>query len=118
MTLTYNGTDYTVSDNSIYRDITIEVDSLSDAVTLVESLDGMSEYTFNNVSHSGMVVIRRSITIDGDILVNVKLRKKSHNETLQEEIDTLRNAMQELSLTTNKTTTAKIKKILEKKGVE
>lgn len=114
MTLEYNGSTYVTTQDSIYRDISIVVDSLDNACTLVKTFDGMSEYTFANTAYSGMLVTKRNISIGNDIVVSVKLRKKSEKESMQEEIKSLRSAMEELALTTNKTTTAKIKKILER----
>lgn len=117
MTLTYNGVDYAVTDDSIYRDITINVSDLTEACALVGALDGMTNYTFSANEYTDMSITKMTIIIVGDISVNVKLRKRSKTELVQDELESLRSAMQELAASTNKTTTAKINKILQK-GVE
>lgn len=118
MTLTYNDNTYTVKDGSIYTDFSIDVSSLDEACKIVTALEGMSEYTFSNVSYSNMVVTRRIISLDGtSIVVKVRLRRKSEKDLVKEELNNLKSAMEELALTTNKTTSAKINKLL-KKGVE
>lgn len=114
MTLTYNDTTYTVTNDSMYLDISIVVDTLADACTIVENLADMSEYTFHGDSYSNMVVTKRSIIVTDNIKVRVNLRQKSEKETMKEELESLRTAMEELALTTNKTTTAKINTILAK----
>lgn len=112
MTFDYNGKTYTVTDSSTYFDITVEVDTLDDACTIVNEFEGMTNYTFSKRDYTDMVVTKRTITIGGNIFVNVKLRKKTQVETMQEEIINLRTSLEELALSTNKTTTAKINKIL------
>ena len=114
MTLNYNGVTYTVTDESIYRDFTIEVNALEEACDLVNTFEGMTAYTFSATDYDNMIVTKRTITVSGNIYVNVKLRKKSQIELMEEELNDLRNAMEDLALTTNKTTTAKINKILSK----
>lgn len=113
MTFTYNGVEYIATNESIYRDISILVDSLENACTLVTTFKSMSDYNFMGTDYSNMVVEKRSIIVDSSIVVNIKLRKKSEKELMREEIETLRTAMKELAQTTNKTTTSKINRILE-----
>lgn len=114
MTITYNGNTYTVTDDSVFGDFSIEVANIEEACTIVANLENISDYTFGGIEYNNMVVKKRSIVISDAITVNVKLRRKTQVETMQAEIDTLRNEIQELAKTTNKTTTAKINKILEK----
>lgn len=114
MTFNYNGVTYLVTDESIYRDFTIEVNTLAEACDIVDAFDGMTSYTFSAANYDNMVVTKRTITVAGNILVNVKLRKKTQLELMEEELNELRNAMEDLATTTNRTTTAKINKILSK----
>lgn len=114
MTFNYNGVTYLVTDESIYRDFTIEVNTLEEACDVVNTFEGMTAYTFSAADYDNMVVTKRTISIAGNIYVNVKLRKKTQLELMEEELNDLRNAMEDLALTTNKTTTAKINKILSK----
>lgn len=118
MTLAYNGLVYTVTDDSMYLDISIVTGSLEGACTIVNALADMTDYTFNGVEYSNMVVVKRSIILASDCRVKIALRQKSEKETVKEELNSLRTAMEELAQTTNKTTTAKINKILDKKGVQ
>lgn len=114
MTFNYNGVTYTVTDESIYRDFTIEVNTLEEACNIVEAFEGMTDYVFSAVHYDNMVILKRTIAISGNIYVNVKLRKKTQLELMEEELNSLRSAMEDLATTTNKTTTAKINKILSK----
>ena len=114
MDLIYNDTTYITSDGSMFEDITIPVESLDEACGVVNALNGMNSFSLNGIEYTNMTVIRQTITITGEFRVNIKLRKKSEKEIMQEEIDALRTAMAELATTTNKTTSAKINKILQK----
>lgn len=114
MTITYNGNTYTVTDDSVFGDFSIEVASIDEACTIVANFENISDYTFGGIEYTSMVVKKRSIVIGDVITVNVKLRRQTQVESMQAEIDALRNEIHELSKTTNKTTTAKINKILEK----
>lgn len=114
MTFNYNGVTYTVTDESIYRDFTIEVNTLEEALDLVNAFEGMTDYTFSAVQYENMVVIKRTIIVTGNIFVNVQLRKKSQRELAEQQLEELRGAMEDLALTTNKTTTAKINNLLGK----
>lgn len=118
MTLIYNDKEYKVLNTSVYMDILIGTQSLAEACEIVEELADMSSYTFDGVEYTNMVVTKRSIGISDNTVVNIKLRKKTEKEAMKEEITTLRKSLEELALTTNKTTTAKIQKILATKGVE
>jgi hypothetical protein len=113
MTFTYNGVTYIVTDESIYRDFTILAGSLEEACDIVNALDGMTDYTFSAVDYADMIVYKRTITISDVIAVNVKLRRKTQMEQMKEELNGLKTAMADLALTTNKTTTDKINKILD-----
>lgn len=114
MTFNYNGVTYTVTDDSIYRDFTIEVYSLEEACNIVNAFEGMTAYTFSATEYDNMIVTKRTITVAGNIYVNVKLRSKTRLEVMEEELNTLRNDIEDLATTTNKTTTAKINMILNK----
>lgn len=114
MTITYNDKTYIVTDESVFSDFYIVVASLDEACTIVAEFEGMSDYTFGKNAYTNMIVSKRSIVITDTIMVNVKLRQKKKVEVMQEEIDSLRAEMSKLAETTNKTTTAKINKILEK----
>ena len=118
MTFNYNGVTYNVTDDSIYRDFTIEVFSLEEACEVAESFRDMTAYTFSAVDYDNMVVTKRTIILSGNTYVNVKLRRKTQVEMVTEELDDLRSSMAELAETTNKTTTAKINKILNKGASE
>lgn len=111
--LTYNGVDYTTTSESIYRDMSIEVDNLADATSLCESLSNMQSFEFNGDPYDNMVVTKRAIVITDKILFKIQLRQKTELEIAREQLTELRNAFSELAQTTNKTTTAKINKILE-----
>ena len=114
MTFNYNGVTYEVTDESIYRDFTIEVYSLEEACNIVNAFEGMTAYTFSATDYENMTVTKRTITVAGNIYVNVKLRSKTRMELMEEELNSLRSDMEDLAATTNKTTTAKINKILSK----
>lgn len=114
----YNDREYEVTPESIYRDFSIDADSIKEACSIAEELDGMSSFTFNGEDYIGMVVTKMSIIIVGDsIRVNVILRNRSKREILEEEVTSLRTTMEEIaSSTTNEVTNAKINAVL-KKGV-
>ena len=113
MTITYNDKTYDVRLDSIYCDFQIDAFSVEHACGILTSFDGMSEYVFNLDTYKNMVITKRSIVVtDSDIIVRVRLREKTQGELAQEELDSLRKAMSDLAETTNKTTTAKINKIL------
>lgn len=114
MTITYNDKTYTVTDESVFSDFSILVATLAEACTIVAEFENMGDYIFGKNNYTNMVVSKRSIVITDMITVNVKLRQKKKVEIMQEEIDSLRAEMSKLAETTNKTTTAKINKILEK----
>lgn len=119
MTITYNDKTYDVMPNSVYFDFSIMTYSLEEALEIVRAFDGMTDYVFNIGSHSNMVIVKRIISIGNDgIIVKVKLREKTEAELVQEELEALRKAMADLAETTNKTTTAKINKILDTEGVK
>lgn len=113
MTITYNENTYYVRDDSIYCDFSIEASTVEDACEILKSFDAMTDYTFNIDDYHNMVVVRRSIVVTDVIIVKVKLRPKTEAEIAQEELEALRKAMAALAETTNKTTTAKINKILD-----
>lgn len=114
MTITYNNRSYDVMPDSVYYDFSISATTLEDACDIASFFDGMTGYTFHADSYSNMVVTKRSIVIsDSGIVVKVKLRKKTEAEIAREELEALRRAMSDLAETTNKTTTAKINKMLE-----
>jgi len=118
MTITFNDKTYDVEPDSIYSDFSIVADSLEDACEIVKSFDGVTDYTFNIDTYTNMVILRRSIAVVDDVItVRVKLREKTEAELAQEELEALRQAMADLATTTNKTTTAKINKILNTEGV-
>lgn len=114
MTFTYNDVTYTVTEDSIYRDFSIEVNTLEEGCAVINALEGMTDYTFSKVDYSGMMVTKRSIIVTGNIYVNVKLRNRSKREVMEDELNTLKNSMSELALNTNKTTATKINKLLSK----
>lgn len=114
MTFNYNGVAYTVTDDSIYRDFSIEAYTMEEALSLVDAFEGMTDYTFMEEQYSNMVVTKRTIIVTNNIIVNVQLRKRTQREIAQQELEELRSAMSELALTTNKTTTAKINMLLSK----
>ena len=92
MTFKYNGTMYTVEAESTYKEIVIAVKSLNAACNLINAVNGMTSYDFNLVSHSGMVVKRRQINIDGNrITVRIIMRE-------QTEIEKIRSAISELDV--------------------
>ncbi len=113
MTIIYNDNTYYVREDSIYCDFSIEASTIEDACDILRSFDGMTDYTFNIDEYHNMVVVRRSIVVTDIIIVRVKLRPKTEAEIAQEELEALRKAMADLAETTNKTTTAKINKILD-----
>lgn len=115
MTITYNDKTYAVTGESIYKDFTIIADSLDDAVNILGELDGISTYTFNDVEYTDMVVTKRTITVATTITVGVTLRPKTEAEKAKEELETLRQAISELSGSVSKANATKIQTML--KGV-
>ena len=66
MTFRYNSTAYEVMPESTYKEIIVTAMNLSAACDLVDYVDGMTSYEFNNVVHDNMVVKRKQINIEGD----------------------------------------------------
>ena len=97
MTFQYNGTTYEVDIDSVYRDIIIPVASLTEAVAVVEALDGMTSYVFNRKTYSDMVVQRITITIeDGTANVKVKTRERTDLEKANSKINEMYAAVSDL----------------------
>lgn len=114
MTITYNDRTFSVLPDSVYYDFSISATTLEEACEIVRFFDNAAGYTFNITAYGNMVVVKRTIVIsDGAITVRIKLREKTGEELAKEELEALRQAMIDLAGTTNKTTTAKINKILD-----
>ena len=97
MTFQYNGETYEVDLDSIYRDIIIPVSSLSDAVAVVEAVDGMTSYVFNRKTYTDMVVQRTTITIEGSsITVKIKTRELTDLEKANSKINEMYAAVSDL----------------------
>lgn len=115
MILEYNGKSYEVTDESIYRDFAIETNGLNGACDIAEELADMSNYTFNLIPYTDMIVVRRTIIITDDrITVGVRLREKTAEEKAVEELQTLRSDIEGLASTSSKTNAAKLNAILAK----
>lgn len=114
MTIIVNDTSYTVTGYSIYKDFAIAVSSLDEACEVFNALDGVTEYTFNNVAYTDMVLAKRTITYDGSFTVQAVFRGKSKAEKAEEELTSLREAFENLSGTMSKTNAAKIQSVLTK----
>ena len=74
----------------------------------------MSTYIFNEVEHDNMVLMKRTITVTDVITVGIMLRHKTRTETAQEEIESLRQALSDLSGSVSKANATKIQNILSK----
>ena len=115
MILEYNDKKYEVTDESIYRDFSIITYGLEAACSIVEELSDMSSYTFNLIPYTDMIVVRRTITIINDTYsVGVRLREKTAEERVVEELQTLRSDIEDLASTSSKTNAAKLNAILAK----
>ena len=114
MTITYNDKTYTVTGESIYSDFAIVVKDIDEAVAVLTEFDGISTYTFNETECDNMVLIKRTITVTDVITVSVMLRHKSQTEIAQEEIESLRQALSDLSGSVSKANATKIQNILSK----
>ena len=115
MTITYNDKTYAVTGESIYSDFAIVVKDIDEAVAMLAEFDGISTYIFNEVEHDNMVLIKRTITVtDVNVIVSVMLRHKTQTEIAQEEIESLRQALSDLSGSVSKANAAKIQTILSK----
>ena len=114
MTITYNDKTYAVTGESIYSDFAIVVKDIDEAVAVLTEFDGISTYTFNETECDNMVLIKRTITVTDVITVSVMLRHKSQTEIAQEEIESLRQALSDLSGSVSKANAAKIQNILSK----
>ena len=115
MILEYNGKKYEVTDESIYRDFAIETNGLNGACSIAEEFADMSNYTFNLIPYTDMIVVRRTIIITDDrITVGVRLREKTAEEKAVEELQTLRSDIEGLASTSSKTNAAKLNAILAK----
>lgn len=114
MTITYNDKTYAVTGESIYSDFAIIANDLDEAVEILTEFDGISTYTFNETECDNMVLIKRTITVTDVITVSVMLRHKSQTEIAQEEIESLRQALSDLSGSVSKANAAKIQNILSK----
>lgn len=114
MTITYNDKTYTVTGESIYSDFAIVVKDMDEAVAVLTEFDGISTYIFNEVEHDNMVLMKRTITVTDVITVCIMLRHKTRTETAQEEIESLRQALSDLSGSVSKANATKIQNILSK----
>lgn len=115
MILEYNDKKYEVTDESIYRDFSIATYGLEAACNIAEELADMSDYTFNLIPYTGMIVVRRTITIANDTFsVGIRLREKTAEEKAVEELQTLRSDIESLASTSSKTNAAKLNAILAK----
>ena len=114
MTITYNDKTYTVTGESIYSDFAIVVQDMDAAAATLAEFDGISTYTFNETEYSNMVLIKRTITVTDIITVSVMLRHKTQTEIAQEEIESLRQALSDLSGSVSKANAIKIQNILSK----
>lgn len=99
MTFRYNGTAYEVMPESTYKEIIITAMNLSAACDLVDYVDGMTSYEFNNVVHDNMVVKRKQINAEGGtITVRIVTREQTELEKAESEISAIRSAIQELDV--------------------
>ena len=99
MTFRYNGTAYEVMPESTYKEIIVTAMNLSAACDLVDYVDGMTSYEFNNVVHDNMVVKRKQINVEGDtITVRIVTREQTELEKAKSEIYAIRSAVQELDV--------------------
>ena len=114
MTITYNEKTYAVTGESIYSDFAIVVKDIDEAVAVLTEFEGISTYIFNEVEHDNMVLSKRTITVTDVITVSVMLRHKSQTEIAQEEIESLRQALSDLSGSVSKANATKIQNILSK----
>ena len=114
MTITYNDKTYAVTDESIYSDFAIVVKDIDEAVAVLTEFDGISTYIFNETECDNMVLIKRTITVTDVITVSVMLRHKSQTEIAQEEIESLRQALSDLSGSVSNANATKIQNILSK----
>lgn len=114
MTITYNDKTYAVTGESIYSDFAIVVKDMDEAVAVLTEFDGISTYIFNEVEHDNMVLMKRTITVTDVITVGIMLRHKTRTETAQEEIESLRQALSDLSGSVSKANATKIQNILSK----
>ncbi len=115
MTIVYNEKIYAVIGESIYSDFAIIAKNLDEAVKILTEFDGISTYIFNDTEHDNMVLMKRSITVTTDnIIVSIMLRHKTQTEIAQEELESLRQALSELSGSVSDTNAAKIQNILTK----
>lgn len=99
MTFRYNGTAYEVMPESTYKEIIVTAMNLSAACNLVDYVDGMTSYEFNNVVHDNMVVKRKQINIEGSaITVRIVTREQTELEKAESEISAIRSAIQDLDV--------------------
>ena len=99
MTFRYNSTAYEVMPESTYKEIIVTAMNLSAACDLVDYVDGMTSYEFNNVVHDNMVVKRKQINIEGSaITVRIVTREQTELEKAESEISAIRSAIQDLDV--------------------
>lgn len=99
MTFRYNGTAYEVMPESTYKEIIVTAMNLSAACDLVDYVDGMTSYEFNNVIHDNMVVKRKQINVEGNtITVRIITREQTELEKAESEISAIRSAIQDLDV--------------------
>ena len=99
MTFRYNGTAYEVMPESTYKEIIVTAMNLSAACDLVDYVDGMTSYEFNNVVHDNMVVKRKQINVEGNtITVRIITREQTELEKAESEISAIRSAIQDLDV--------------------
>ena len=99
MTFRYNGITYEVEPESTYKEIIVTAMNLSAACDLVDYVDGMTSYEFNNVVHDNMVVKRKQINIEGSaITVRIITREQTELEKAESEISAIRSAIQDLDV--------------------
>ena len=115
MVLVYNDKSYEVTDESMYLDFGIEAESLGEACLIAEELDGMSDYNFNLIDCTNMVVTRRAIIMTEDaITVRIRLREKTELEIVKGELETLREEIKQFASTASKSNAEALSKILNK----
>lgn len=115
MQLIYDDKKYRVTDESVYFDFSVTVESMDEACNLVDEFCGMSDYSFNEVSYTDMVVTRRGITLENDMItVNVRLRQKTPEELLRDELESLRSELKTIAESASKSDASRINALLEK----
>lgn len=94
MTFQYNNVTYELGADSTYRDLIVPVSTLEDACTVVNAVVGMTGYTFNGDVYSDMIIRKKMIVIENNIItVRILMREQTELEITQSELALIKDTI-------------------------